>query len=108
MNNITMMSVDDIIPYANNPRNNKGAVDKVAASIREFGFKQAIVVDKDNGHHRTVTMRLGVSGRFQAPSCGVSYGGDQTSGRQGDYLEIRCQLLNTGARSKSSARTAGH
>lgn len=47
MNNITMMSVDDIIPYANNPRNNKGAVDKVAASIREFGFKQAIVVDKD-------------------------------------------------------------
>lgn len=63
---------------------------------------------KDNGHHRTVTMRLGVSGRFQAPSCGVSYGGDQTSGRQGDYLEIRCQLLNTGARSKSSACTAGH
>ena len=42
-----MMSVDDIIPYANNPRNNKDAVDKVAASIREFGFKQAIIVDKD-------------------------------------------------------------
>lgn len=40
MNNITMMSVDDIIPYANNPRNNKDAVNKVAASIREFGFKQ--------------------------------------------------------------------
>lgn len=56
MNNITMMSVDDIIPYDKNPRNNEGAVDKVAASIREFGFKQPIVVDKDNvvviGHGR--------------------------------------------------------
>lgn len=63
---------------------------------------------KGNGHHRTVTVRLGVRGRFQALSCGVSYGGDQSSGRQGDYLEIRCQLLNTGARSKSTARRAGH
>ena len=56
MNNITMMSVDDIIPYDKNPRDNEGAVDKVAASIREFGFKQPIVVDKDNvviaGHTR--------------------------------------------------------
>lgn len=56
MNDIRMMSVNDIIPYENNPRDNKDAVDKVAASLREFGFKQPIVVDKDNivivGHTR--------------------------------------------------------
>lgn len=56
MNDIKMMSVNDIIPYENNPRDNEDAVDKVAASLREFGFKQPIVVDKDNivivGHTR--------------------------------------------------------
>lgn len=34
-------------PYPNNPRINAAAVDKVAASIREFGFQQPIVVDKN-------------------------------------------------------------
>jgi len=56
MNDIKTMSVNDIIPYENNPRDNEDAVDKVAASLREFGFKQPIVVDKDNivivGHTR--------------------------------------------------------
>lgn len=56
MNDIKMMPIKSVIPYANNPRNNKDAVDKVAASIREFGFKQPIVVDSDNvvivGHTR--------------------------------------------------------
>jgi len=46
----------DLIPYANNPRKNDAAVDKVAASIKEFGFKVPIVIDKDNvivtGHTR--------------------------------------------------------
>ena len=36
-----------IIPFSNNPRINDAAVEKVAASIKEFGFKQPIVVDKD-------------------------------------------------------------
>ena len=53
---ITEMSVTDISPYANNPRNNEKAVDLVANSIREFGFNQPIVVDKNNvivvGHTR--------------------------------------------------------
>ena len=47
MNNIVMLPVSALKPYVNNPRNNKDAVDKVAASIEEFGFKQPIVVDKD-------------------------------------------------------------
>ena len=32
-------------PYSNNPRLNDDAVDAVVASIREFGFRQPIVVD---------------------------------------------------------------
>lgn len=47
----------DLVPYVNNPRLNDGeAVDKVAASIKEYGFKSPIIVDKDNviiaGHTR--------------------------------------------------------
>ena len=48
--------VTEIVPYENNPRVNDDAVDKVAESIREFGFQQPIVVDKDGviiaGHTR--------------------------------------------------------
>lgn len=50
------ISIDDIIPYKNNPRNNESAVKKVAESIREFGFKVPIILDKNNeivaGHTR--------------------------------------------------------
>lgn len=46
----------EITPYPQNPRKNDEAVDKVAASIKEFGFKQPIVVDGDGiiivGHTR--------------------------------------------------------
>ena len=46
----------EIYPYEHNPRKNDGAVDYVANSIREFGFKQPIVVDKNGviivGHTR--------------------------------------------------------
>lgn len=46
----------ELIPYANNPRENDGAVDAVAASIKEFGFKVPIIIDKNNvivaGHTR--------------------------------------------------------
>ena len=54
--NIIEKNIKDIKPYENNPRNNEGAVEKVAESIKEFGFQQPIVVDKDNvvivGHTR--------------------------------------------------------
>lgn len=53
---VTYMDVDSLIPYANNPRLNDNAVDAVAASIKEFGFKVPIVVDGENviinGHTR--------------------------------------------------------
>lgn len=54
--NIINVSIDKIKPYANNPRNNNDGVDAVAESIKEFGWQQPIVVDKDNviivGHTR--------------------------------------------------------
>ena len=44
---IETVSIEKIIPYARNPRNNEHAVAKVAGSIKEFGWQQPIVVDKD-------------------------------------------------------------
>ena len=41
------IATDKVIPYARNPRRNDAAVSAVAASIREFGFRQPIVVDED-------------------------------------------------------------
>lgn len=48
--------IEDIKPYANNPRNNDDAVESTANSIKEFGWQQPIVVDKNGviivGHTR--------------------------------------------------------
>lgn len=63
--NIVMKKVDQLIPYVNNPRKNDNAVDKVAKSIKEFGFKVPIVIDSKNeivaGHTRyKASMKLGL------------------------------------------------
>ena len=42
------MKTDGLISYINNLRNNDGIVDYVVVSVKEFGFKVPIVVDKDN------------------------------------------------------------
>ena len=58
MNEMKVMikNINEVIPYENNPRKNDDAVDYVANSIKEFGFKVPIVVDKENvivtGHTR--------------------------------------------------------
>lgn len=44
---IVMKPWSEIRPYERNPRRNDEAVDKVANSIRAFGFQQPIVVDRD-------------------------------------------------------------
>ena len=53
---IVEMSIDQVKPYENNPRKNDDAVNATANSIKEFGWQQPIVVDKDNviivGHTR--------------------------------------------------------
>jgi len=43
---IQLIETNKILPYINNPRKNLN-IDKVASSIKEFGFQQPIVVDKE-------------------------------------------------------------
>jgi len=53
---IEAWTLDRVRPYEKNPRQNDDAVDAVAQSIRQFGFRQPIVVDSDGviicGHTR--------------------------------------------------------
>jgi DNA modification methylase len=63
---VEMRSLATIHPYENNPRFNDSGVDAVAASIREFGFRQPIVVDEAGviivGHTRyKAALQLGLS-----------------------------------------------
>lgn len=62
---ITPTAISGIKPYPNNPRLNDEAVDAVAESIRQFGFRQPIVVDVENviicGHTRyKAALKLGL------------------------------------------------
>ena len=56
------ISISLLREYDNNPRNNDGAVDAVAESIKQFGFKVPIIVDNDYvivaGHTRLKAARL--------------------------------------------------
>ena len=58
------IEIEKIIPYSRNPRKNQH-VDKVASSIKEFGFQQPIVVDNEHiiivGHTRyQAAIKLGM------------------------------------------------
>jgi ParB-like chromosome segregation protein Spo0J len=64
--NIEVRDIDTIRPYEQNPRVNDDAVDAVAASLKEFGFRQPIVVDGDGiivcGHTRyKAAVKLGLT-----------------------------------------------
>lgn len=47
MSNLIQIRTSDLRPYGKNPRKNDAAVDAVAESIREFGFKVPIIIDAD-------------------------------------------------------------
>ena len=53
---ITYLPVEGLKPYENNPRKNKKVVEIVKKSIQAFGFKNPIIIDKNNviiaGHTR--------------------------------------------------------
>ena len=49
---VQLKKLSEIRPYENNPRVNDQAVEAVARSIQEFGFRQPIVVDERGGNHR--------------------------------------------------------
>ena len=56
MMQIEMWAIERVKEYDRNPRNNEDAVGPVAESIRQFGFKIPVLVDKDGvlvaGHTR--------------------------------------------------------
>ena len=63
---IQIWSIDKLIFYARNPRKNDVAVDRMCASIREFGFKIPCLVRSDgeviDGHLRLKAARkLGIT-----------------------------------------------
>ena len=62
---VVLVHPSKVVPYARNPRKNQAAIVKVAASIKEFGFRQPIVVDSEMtivvGHTRYLAaMQLGM------------------------------------------------
>ena len=58
---IVYRKVDDLIPYANNPRDNAKAIDAVAKSIKRFGVRSPAIVDKNGviiaGHTRILAAK---------------------------------------------------
>jgi DNA modification methylase len=58
---IELRDIDKVIPYENNPRINDQAVDAVVQSIKDYGWRQPIVVDADGvvivGHVRLKAAR---------------------------------------------------
>jgi ParB-like nuclease domain len=63
---VHLRNINEIHLYANNPRVNDQAVDAVAASIQQFGFRQPIVIDEQGviivGHTRyKAAVKLGLT-----------------------------------------------
>ena len=63
---VELRAIDSVKPYDRNPRLNDSAVEAVARSLKQFGFRQPIVVDKDGvivvGHTRwKAAKKLGLS-----------------------------------------------
>lgn len=58
---IVYKKIESLKPYKRNPRNNEEAVKYVANSIKEFGFKVPIIIDKNNeiiaGHTRLLASK---------------------------------------------------
>ena len=63
---IVIKNIDELNVYENNPRKNDQAVEAVANSIKEFGFKVPVIITKDNviiaGHTRIkACKKLGIT-----------------------------------------------
>ena len=61
---VEMWKLSDVKPYEQNPRINDPAVDAVAEAIREYGFRQPIVVDADGVNDVAACARERHSKRF--------------------------------------------
>ena len=63
---ISWIATDQVHPYENNPRKNTRTVEKLTQSLKEYGWQQPIVVDKENiiivGHARwQAAQKLGMT-----------------------------------------------
>ena len=63
---IEYVDINSIKPYKKNPRKNEEAIPYVMESIKQFGFKNPVILDKDNvivaGHTRIESAkRLGIT-----------------------------------------------
>lgn len=60
--NIIYKEIEELKQYENNARHNEKAIQPVANSIKEFGFRNPIIIDKNNvivaGHTRLEAARL--------------------------------------------------
>ena len=82
------LSLWDIKPYENNPRNNDNAVDAVAESIRQCSYVQPIIVDEHHvilaGHTRYKALqKLG----YDACECIIYEGLTEQQKRKFRYLD---------------------
>lgn len=68
---IKTLKLSEIKPYENNPRINDHAVAAVANSIKEFGYRQPIVVDVDDviivGHTRLKALKTLYEDNYEVP-----------------------------------------
>lgn len=65
MAEVKTVGINEVIPYEKNPRRNEKAVEAVANSIKEFGWKNPIIVDRGmviiSGHtRRLAALKLGL------------------------------------------------
>ena len=59
---LKLISIDELIPYANNARtHSKEQINKIRSSLREFGFVNPVLIDKDKniiaGHGRVTAAK---------------------------------------------------
>lgn len=70
--NIEIWPIEKLVFYARNPRKNDAAVDRMCASIREFGFKIPVLARSDgevvDGHLRLKAAKKLVLRKYQS-SC---------------------------------------
>jgi ParB-like chromosome segregation protein Spo0J len=63
---VELWNIERFVPYARNPRKNDAAVDRMCASLREFGFKIPVLARSDgavvDGHLRLkAAYKLGIT-----------------------------------------------
>ena len=67
------VKIDDLKPWTDNPRNNQHAIEKVAQSIKRFGFGAPIIARKEDGEVIAGHTRLEAAKQLQLKEIPVRY-----------------------------------